>query len=125
MSYSIKEVSQKTGLSIHTIRYYDQEGLLPRLKRSSGGRRIFSDHDIAWLELICCLKNHGMPLETVKKFMTYCLQGAKTCEQRKEILEAHRTQIEEQIKQLCCHLEMINYKLEHYQEIGIFHLNDS
>lgn len=123
MEYTIKQVSEKTNLSIHTLRYYDKEGLLPQLQRTQSGIRKFSENDICWINLICCLKNSGMSIDEIKGFMSLCLQGTKTSEERKEFLQTHKEKIIEQIKQLECSLEIINYKLDHYKEIGIFHID--
>lgn len=123
MNYTIKQVSEKTGLSEHTLRYYDREGLLPLLKRSASGIRQFSDRDLEWLGLICCLKNSGMPLETLRRFMDLCLKGTETCEERKEILLQHKEHILQQMEQLKNGLCTVDYKIEHYKEIGIFHID--
>lgn len=123
MEYTIKQAAEKTGLTTHTIRYYDKEGLLPLVKRTKSGIRKFSENDISWIELICCLKNSGMRIEEIKEFMLLCIQGAETCEDRREILQIHKEKVVEQIKQLQCSLEIINYKLNHYKEIGIFHID--
>ncbi len=123
MSYSIKQVSEQTGLSEHTIRYYDREGLLPLLKREDTGKRSFSENDIQWLGLICCLKSSGMSIEKIKEFMYLCLKGEETCEQRKEMLELHKAYILEQIQSLNRSLSTIEYKIDHYKEIGVFHLD--
>ena len=123
MSYTIKQVSKLTGLSEHTLRYYDREGLLPLLKRTPNGIRAFSENDIEWLGLICCLKNSGMSIEHIKEFMNLCLQGEQTLPQRKEVLEQHREHILDQLKLLNRSLSTIEYKIEHYKEIGVFHLD--
>lgn len=125
MHYTIKQVSEKTGLSIYTLRYYDKEGLLPLIKRSKSGIRRFSDNDISWLKLICCLKNSGMPIEQIKEFMNLCLQGNQTVETRKNIMLSQREKILEQMKQLESSLHIIDYKIDHYKEIGIFHIDGS
>ncbi len=123
MEYTIKQVSEKTGLSIYTLRYYDKEGLLPLVKRSKSGIRKFSDNDIEWLGLICCLKNSGMSIEHIKEFMNLCLKGNETVETRKIILLNHKEYILNQMKQLDSSLHTINYKIDHYKEIGIFHID--
>lgn len=124
MEYTIKQVAEKTNLSIYTLRYYDKEGLLPFIKRNESGIRKFTDSDIQWINLICCLKNSGMSIEKIKEFMYCCLQGEDGVEDRKLMLEAHKKNIEEQIKQLNKSMEIVNYKLEHYKEIGIFHIDE-
>jgi DNA-binding transcriptional MerR regulator len=123
MEYTIKQVSEKTGLSIYTLRYYDKEGLLPLVKRSQSGIRKFTDNDIDWLGLICCLKTSGMSIEHIKEFMNLCLKGNETTEVRKNILLNHREHILAQMKQLDNSLSTINYKIDHYKEIGIFHID--
>lgn len=123
MAYTVKQVSERTKLPPSTLRYYDKEGLMPLLQRTESGTRKYSDVDISWLDLICCLKNSGMPLDEIKQFMTLCLQGSSTCEERRDILEEHKKSIEQQIAMLSCSLETINYKLDHYNEIGIFHID--
>ena len=123
MEYTIKQVSVKTGLSIYTLRYYDKEGLLPLVKRSQSGIRKFSDNDIDWLGLICCLKNSGMSIENIKEFMNLCLEGNETVEIRKAILIKHKEHILAQMKQLDSSLNTVNYKIDHYKEIGIFHID--
>lgn len=123
MEYSIKQVSERLQLPISTLRYYDKEGLMPLLKRTEYGTRKFSEMDIYWLELVCCLKNSGMPIEEVKEFMMLCLNGSSTCEQRRELLEQHKENIEQKMDTLNRSLGMINYKLAHYNEIGIFHID--
>lgn len=121
--YSIKQVAEKTGLSDHTIRFYDREGLLPLLKRSESGIRRFSDNDIDWINLICCLKNSGMSIEKMKEFMILCLKGNETCEQRRELLLTHKSHIIKQMEELQKSLWTVDYKIEHYKEIGVFHLD--
>ena len=123
MEYTIKQVSERMQLPTSTLRYYDKEGLMPLLKRTEYGTRKYSDTDICWLELVCCLKNSGMPLDEIKVFMMLCLKGMSTCEQRREILEQHKSNIQRQIDVLDRSLGMVNYKLEHYNEVGIFHID--
>ena len=123
MEYTIKQVSEKTGLTIYTLRYYDKEGLLPLIKRSKSGIRKFTDNDIEWLGLICCLKYSGMSIVQIKEFMQSCLKGNETVETRKEILIKHKESILAQMIQLESSLSTINYKIDHYKEIGIFHID--
>lgn len=123
MSYSIQQTAQKLGLTPSTLRYYDKEGLLPNLKRTESGTRIFNDSDLDWLGLICCLKNSGMPILEIKQFMHLCLRGENTCEERREVLEKHKAEILKQMELLKNSLNIINYKINHYKEIGIFHID--
>lgn len=123
MGLTIKQAAGRTQLSEHTLRYYDREGLMPLLKRSSSKIRDFSENDIAWIDLICCLKSSGMTLEEIKDFMNLCLRGLDTCEERRDMLMSHRKSILEQMKKLKASLNTIDYKIDHYKEIGIFHID--
>lgn len=119
--YTVKEAAERTGLTVPTLRYYDKLGLMPQLHRNAAGVRQFTEQDICWVELICCLKNSRMPLQEIREFMELCLKE-DACEERREILEKHRAFILEQMEQLKCSLGTIEYKLEHYREIGVFHI---
>lgn len=123
MSFSIQQAATRLGLTASTLRYYDKEGLLPKLKKTKSGTRIFSEKDLQWLDLICCLKNSGMTIAEIKNFMNLCLQGESTCDERKEVLERHKKTIYRQIENLENSLCIVNYKIENYKEIGIFHID--
>lgn len=77
-TYSISEATEKTGISPYTLRYYDKEGLLPFVKRSSGKKRIFTEKDLLWISLIKCLKNTNMSIHDIKKFIDWYLEGDST-----------------------------------------------
>lgn len=121
--YTIKQISEKTNLTEHTIRYYDREGLIPLITRTKSGIRQFSEDDLEWINLICCLRNSGMPLQEIKEFMQLCLKGKDSLEERRELLIRHRTRIQEQMANLDNSLNIVNFKIEHYKEIGIFHID--
>ena len=121
--FTIKQISEKTNLTEHTIRYYDREGLIPLITRTKSGIRQFSEDDLEWINLICCLRNSGMPLQEIKEFMQLCLKGKDSLEERRELLIRHRTRIQEQMANLDNSLNIVNFKIEHYKEIGIFHID--
>ena len=121
--FTIKQISEKTNLTEHTIRYYDREGLIPLITRTKSGIRQFSEDDLEWINLICCLRNSGMPLQEIKEFMQLCLKGKDSLEERRELLIRHRTRIQKQMENLDNSLNIVNYKIEHYKEIGIFHID--
>ena len=116
MGYSIGQVAQKTGLSTHTLRYYEKEGLLPFVKKSGSGLRIFSDSDLGRLAMIECLKETGMPLKGIKQYIDWFIEGDSTLQNRLDMIRAQKTHIEEQIAQLQKHMEKINYKIKLYEE---------
>ena len=115
-SYTIKQVSEKTNLSAHVLRYYEKEGLLPQIRRSPSGIRRYSEDDLEWLGLICCLKNTGMSLRQIRAFVDLSAQGEGTLHARCEMLIAHKREVEEQIAEMNRHLEKVSHKIAHFTE---------
>ncbi len=97
MNYTIKKVSEMTGLSIPTIRYYDKEGLLPDLQRKESGYRIFSDQDLEAIDLIECFKESGLTIREIRHFMSLVKQGDATLAERLEIFQHHIARLEEKL----------------------------
>ncbi len=124
MSYTIKQAAEKVNLTVHTLRYYDKEGLLPFVSRDKAGNRVFSDGDLDWLGLICCLKNTGMPIKQIAIYIRWCLEGDSSLEARLNLLLQHREAVMQQINALQNTLEVINYKIDHYQTLGKLPVKD-
>ena len=116
MQYSIKQVSEKTALKAHVLRYYEKEGLLPNVNRSKSGIRKYSEDDLEWLGLICCLKNTGMSIKQIKDFVALSMQGGKTLKQRCEMLIEHKKSVEKQIEEMQVHLEKVSWKIGYFTE---------
>ena len=114
MGYTIKQVSERTNLSAHVLRFYEKEGLLSNINRSKSGIRSYSEDDLEWLGLICCLKNTGMSLKQIKEFMDLSAEGKKTLKQRCDILIEHRKNVEAQIQEMHKHLDKVSHKIDHY-----------
>lgn len=114
MTYSIKEVAQKTGLSIYTLRFYDQQGLLPFVQRNAAGYRTFTEGDLRLIHTICCLKNTGMKITDIRQYIDYVMAGTATIEQRRELLTAHRQKVVAKQHQIEVSLQEIDYKLATY-----------
>ena len=121
--YSIRAVCEKTGLTAHTLRYYEKEGLLTGVARSTGGFRQYSDEDMEWLGLVCCLKNTGMPLQEIARFVRLAHEGDCTLEERVELLKDHREKLIGRMEEMQRYLEKITWKvnffsgkLEEYRE---------
>ena len=110
------------------LRYYDKEGLLPFVERSSGGIRMFKDEDMEWLRLLGCLKKAGMPLKEIRAFMDWSRQGDATIGRRLNLIEKQRQSVLDQQKQLEETLLMLDYKRWYYQtaqEAGTCAVHDS
>ena len=115
MFYTIGEMAQKLNVAPSTLRYYDKEGLLPFVERSSGGIRMFKEEDMEWLRMLGCLKKAGMPLKEIKSFMDWSRQGDTTINQRLGLIEKQRQSVLDQQKQLEQTLLMLDYKRWYYQ----------
>ena len=116
MGYTIGQAATKMGLTAHTLRYYDKEGLLPFVAKSSSGLRIFSDSDIEWLVMIECLKGTGMTLKDIKQYIDWYNEGDSTIKQRLEMFKRQKIKLEEQMAQLQKHLEKITFKIAYYTD---------
>ena len=114
--YTIQEVSEKTGLSAHTLRFYEKEGLLPGVERSPSGIRQYSEADLELLGGICCLKNTGMSLREIARFMQLTQQGDSTLRERYALLEAHRDEVLARMEEMQSHLDKVTRKLDFYRE---------
>ena len=114
--YSIQDVSKKTGLSAHTLRYYEKEGLLTHVERSPGGFRQYSDGDLEELGLICCLKNTGMSLQEITRFVTLTHEGEQTLKERVELLREHRENVIARMAEMQKYLDKVTWKLNFFSE---------
>ena len=114
--YSIQEVCKKTGLSAHTLRYYEKEGLIAGIGRSAGGFRQYSDSDLEWLELIRCLKNTGMPLSEIARFVQLAHEGDSTLRDRVQLLREHRETVIARMSEMQKHLDKVTCKLDYFTE---------
>lgn len=113
--YTIGQVSEMFGLPISTLRYYDKQGLFPKMKRVSGIRK-FSDDEIEALRVIECLKKSGLEIKDIKQFMDLCVEGASTYPARKTIFEKQRETLLEEMARLNKVLDMLNFKCWYYEQ---------
>lgn len=97
--YTIGQVAEMFGLPISTLRYYDKQGLFPRMQRVSGIRR-FSETEIEALRVIECLKKAGMEIKDIRQFMDWCVEGAATYPKRKALLEEQKAHVEAEIERI-------------------------
>jgi DNA-binding transcriptional MerR regulator len=113
---SIGQVAQRTGLSVHALRYYEREGLLPTPVRRAAGRRRYTDWDLEWLDLCIKLRSSGMPLSSIRRYTELVRQGAGNEADRLALLRQHQERVTSQIAGLTACLEMISFKVKLYEE---------
>ena len=114
MEYSLGEFSKLTGLSIHTLRYYEYEQLIVPMRNKNNIRR-YSDKDIAWIDFIKRLKDTGMPIKKIKEYAKLRSKGDITLSKRMEMLIQHYGFLEKQISILQEHKEKLDQKIKYYQ----------
>lgn len=114
--YSIHEVCERTGLTAHTLRYYEKEKLLPNVSRSSGGFRQYSEEDMEALGMICCLKNTGMSLQDISRFMALAREGDQTLRERCELLQRHRDTVIARMEEMQRHLDKVTRKVSYFTQ---------
>ena len=109
MIYTVGEMAQKLGVPASTLRYYDKEGLLPFVERSSGGIRMFREKDFEWLQVIRCMKKAGMSIKDIRQYIELAMQGDDTIDIRLEMFQHQREVLTQQIQQLQHTLETVEY----------------
>ena len=114
LEYSIGDFSKLTGLGIHTLRYYEHEGLIAP-ERNSSNRRCYSDKDFTWIEFIKRLKDTGMPIKEIRHYAKLRAAGNPTLSERMEMLVQHRQALDGQIAQLQAHKIKLDEKIEFYR----------
>lgn len=115
MYYTIAQAAEISGITAHTLRYYDKEGLLPFVERSRSGIRQFKEVDFEWLAVITCLKDTGMPVKQIRQFINWCMEGDRALEQRLNVFVEQKKHVEAQIAALNKYMEKIDYKIWYYQ----------
>ena len=115
MLYTVGEMAKLLGIPASTLRYYDKEGLLPFVERSSGGIRMFKESDYGWLKVIECMKNAGMPIKDIRKYIELTIQGDSTIHERLELFQRQRKILQAQMASLQRTLDVLDYKCWYYE----------
>lgn len=115
MSYTIKEVAEIMQVRTATLRYYDDQGLLPNIKRVNG-RRIFEDEDFKWLKLLSCMKELNMPIKKIREYVVLAQEGDSTLQQRFDMVMEQKKVIEKQMAELQECLKVFEFKEEYYKK---------
>jgi DNA-binding transcriptional MerR regulator len=116
MSLTIGDAATQAGISIHTLHYYEREGLL-QVARGSNGHRRYSINDLEWIGILTCLRKTGMPIRTMREFAALVQQDSSNIPERINILKAHRLAVIEHLKSLQHNLEHVEYKIDYYQKV--------
>ncbi|MGG1550969.1 MerR family transcriptional regulator [Paenibacillus ferrarius] len=113
--FTIQQTAEITGLTAHTLRYYEKIGLLNGVHRDSNGYREYSESDISWIDFLLRLRITGMNIRDMKRFSHLRSQGDSTIQARRELLEAHQRTVLAKMKELKKNLMSIEEKIETYK----------
>jgi DNA-binding transcriptional MerR regulator len=114
---TIGQVAERTGLSVHALRFYEREGILDPVRRDSGGRRVYTQDDVDWLTLCVVLRASGMPLPAIREYTELVRQGPGNETARLELLRSHRERVTVQMGELARCLDIIGYKIAVYEDL--------
>lgn len=112
--YTISEVVALTGLTAHTLRWYERIGLMPDVDRSHTGQRRYSNRDLDWLSLVGKLRLTGMPVADMVRYAELVRRGEQTFDERRELLEATRRDVLNRVAELQDTLSVLDYKIDFY-----------
>ncbi|HLU32437.1 MAG TPA: MerR family transcriptional regulator [Natronosporangium sp.] len=111
---SVSEAAERVGLSTHTLRWYEQEGLVSPVGRDSAGRRRYTEEDLGWLDLLTKLRRTGMPVRDMRRYAELAREGDHTLAERLRLFQAHRDRVLDRIAELQADLEALDYKIDIY-----------
>ena len=113
---TIAETAEVSGVSAHTLRYYERAGLIGGVDRAASGHRRYGDEDLAWIHTIQCLRATGMPIRDIRRYAELARSGQDNWEARLALLEQHRAAVRAQLDEVQGHLAFIDRKITTYKD---------
>ena len=113
---TIAEAAQASGLSVHTLRYYERTGLVEAVTRNGSGHRRYRPVDLEWISFLTKLRATGMPVREVRRYAELMKAGETTNKERLELLEAHRNAVLAELEATARNLELVEWKIGVYKE---------
>src|SRR5262245_13853011 len=114
---TIQEVAKATGLTTHTLRYYERIGLIHPINREENTRRCYSANDVGWIDFLLKLRATGMSIKDMQRYAELQRRGDETLPERVEMLKSLRDKVEAHVEEMNEHLKLIYYKIDYYQKI--------
>jgi DNA-binding transcriptional MerR regulator len=114
---TIREVASATGVSAHTLRYYERIGLMLPVPRAASGHRRYGPAEIRWIEFLRKMHATGMPIQRMLEYARLVKRGDSSATPRRLLLEAHRREVVAKIDELKANLELIDKKIRMYREM--------
>ena len=116
MNMTIKEVSEKYGISQDTLRYYERIKMIPKVTRTKSGIRDYQEEDLRWVELAICMRKAGLAIEVLIEYVELFQQGDETIPARLDLLYAQMQALHEQKNQIEETMKRLTFKIERYEE---------
>lgn len=114
---SIAAAAEATGVSTHTLRYYERAGLmLVPVDRASSTHRRYTDADLSWVRFVARLRTTGMPIARIRRYTELARRGEGTIAERRELLVQHREQVRAQLETVAASLRAIDHKIDIYDK---------
>jgi DNA-binding transcriptional MerR regulator len=117
MTYSMKQITDMTGVPASALRYYEKESILPFVERNNKGIRVYDDVNVEWIYFIRALRETDMPIREIKKYVALYMEGDATKEERRKLLLQHEENVEAKLSSQFEYLKRIKKKLVSYGEI--------
>ena len=116
MICTIGEMAKLLDIPASTLRFYDQQRILPFVERTGGGLRMFTDKDYEWLKVVECLKNSGLSIREIRDFIGMVDRGDDSLQDRLALFESRREAVRKQIDNLQQMMALLNYKCWYYEQ---------
>lgn len=113
---TIREVSEKYGVTQDALRYYERAGMIPPVPRTAGGMRNYREEDLAWVELALCMRSAGLSVQAIAEYVRLSRLGDGTVRDRLALLQGQRELLLEQQRQIAGTLDRLNYKIGRYED---------
>ncbi len=115
--YTVKQVSEMTGISVHTIRYYDDNNLIQGVVRTASNQRLFTDEAIEWLYICKILRQAGLSIKEIAQYRNLYSQGNDTLQQRRQMIQSRYDKAEKDLEILNIRMNVLKQKLQHYDSL--------
>ncbi|KON84630.1 MerR family transcriptional regulator [Rossellomorea marisflavi] len=117
MTYSMKQITEMTGVPASALRYYEKESILPFVERNDKVIRVYDDVNVEWIYFIRALRETDMPIREIKEYVALYMEGDATKEERRKLLLQHEQNVEAKLSSQFEYLKRIKKKLVSYGEI--------
>ncbi|WP_394833309.1 MerR family transcriptional regulator [Pendulispora rubella] len=115
--WTIREVAEKTAVTVHTLRYYERIGLLSGVPRSASGHRRYGEAEVRWVVFLRKIHQTGMPIRRMLEYARLLRRGESTVRERRLLLEAHREEVEQRLGELQANLDILKCKIAMYEKM--------